>query len=332
MTKGDNQKLKLLYLAKILMRETDDQHSLTLAQITERLNDCGVNADRKTLYTDFEELRHYGLDIIKVQAQRNFYYHIGNREFELPELKLLVDSVQAAKFITGKKSNKLIRKLESLTSKYEARKLQRQVFITGRIKTVNESIYFNVDKIHEAIGSDCQIQFKYYRWNVKKEMELRKGGAWYEVSPWGLMWDDENYYLVGYDGEERKIKHYRVDKMLKIELLDKKRKGKEKFKEFDMPRYTKSLFGVYGGEECRITLEAENEMVGVLIDRFGKEISISPVDEGHFRTTVNVAVSSQFLGWIMALGNGVKIVAPEAVVNRMKEEIRLLSEMYNSGD
>jgi len=146
------------------------------------------------------------------------------------------------------------------------------------------------------------------------------------------MWDDENYYLVGYDGEERKIKHYRVDKMLKIELLDKKRKGKEKFKEFDMPRYTKSLFGVYGGEECRITLEAENEMVGVLIDRFGKEISISPVDEGHFRTTVNVAVSSQFLGWIMALGNGVKIVAPEAVVNRMKEEIRLLSEMYNSGD
>ena len=310
------------------MRETDDQHSLTLAQITERLND----ADRKSLYTDFEELRHYGLDIIKVQAQRNFYYHIGNREFELPELKLLVDSVQAAKFITGKKSNKLIRKLESLTSKYEARKLQRQVFITGRVKTVNESIYFNVDKIHEAIGSDCQIQFKYYRWNVKKEMELRKGGAWYEVSPWGLMWDDENYYLVGYDGEERKIKHYRVDKMLKIELLDKKRKGKEKFKEFDMPRYTKSLFGVYGGEECRITLEAENEMVGVLIDRFGKEISISPVDEGHFRTTVNVAVSSQFLGWIMALGNGVKIVAPEAVVNRMKEEIRLLSEMYNSGD
>ena len=329
MAKGDNQRLKLLYLTKILMRETDDRHFLTLSQIVQKLNAFGVNADRKTLYSDFEELRHYGIDIIKVQAQRNFYYHIGNRDFELPELKLLVDSVQAAKFITGKKSNTLIKKLEGLTSRHEAQKLQRQVFITGRVKTMNESIYFNVDKIHEAIGSDSKIQFKYYQWNVKKEMELRKNGDWYEVSPWGLMWDDENYYLVGYDGEDNKIKHYRVDKMLRIGLLDKKREGKEQFKEFDMPRYTKSLFGVYGGEERRITLEAENAMAGVLIDRFGKEISISPIDAGHFRTTVTVAVSSQFLGWIMALGNGVKIVAPDDVVERMRQEIKQLSEMYH---
>ena len=329
MAKGDNQRLKLLYLAKILMRETDDQHYLTLAQIAKQLNEYGVTADRKTLYTDFEELRHYGFDIIKVQAQRTFFYHIGSRDFELPELKLLVDSVQAAKFITGRKSNKLIKKLEALTSKFEAQKLQRQVFITGRVKTINESIYFNVDQIHEAIGSDSQIQFKYYQWNVKKEMELRKGGAWYVVSPWGLMWDDENYYLVGYDAEDKKIKHYRVDKMLKISQVDAKRKGKSKFKEFDMPRYTKSLFGVYGGEECQVTLEAENEMVGVLIDRFGKEIPITPVDEGHFRTTVDVAVSSQFFGWIMALGDGVKIVGPDTVVDRMKEEIKLLSDMYH---
>jgi hypothetical protein len=241
---------------------------------------------------------------------------------------LVVDSVQSAKFITDKKSKTLIKKLEAMASKYEARKLHRQVVISGRVKTMNESIYFNVDKLHEAIGSDSQIQFKYFQWNVKKEMELRKGGAWYQVSPWALMWDDENYYLVAYDGEEKKIKHYRVDKMLKISLVNKKREGKEEFQEFDMPRYNKSLFGMYGGEEVQITLEAENEFAGVLIDRFGKDIIIRQVDAEHFRTVVNVAVSNQFLGWIMALGNGVKIVSPESVVDRMRQEIKLLNEMY----
>ena len=328
MTKGENQRLKLLYLKEILMRETDDRHSLTLPQIVQRLNAYGVNAERKTLYSDFEELRRYGVDIIGEQTRRSFFYHIGNRDFELPELKLLVDSVQSAKFMTDKKSKTLIKKLEALTSKYEAQQLQRQVAIAGRVKTMNESIYYNVDKLYEAIGCGSQIRFKYYQWNVKKEMELRKGGAWYQVSPWGLMWDDENYYLIGYDGEDKKIKHYRVDKMLKISLLDKKREGKEEFKQFDMPRYTKSLFGVYGGEERQITLEAENEMVGVLIDRFGKDIPIRQVDGEHFRTIVNVAVSNQFFGWIMALGNKVKIVAPEPVVERMRQEIKLLNEMY----
>lgn len=330
MTKGDNQKLKLLYLKEILMRETDDQHSLTLPQIVKRLNDCGVNAERKTLYTDFEELRRYGLDIIGEQTRRNYYYHIGNRDFELPELKLLVDSVQSAKFMTDKKSKTLIKKLEGMASKYEARKLHRQVVISGRVKTMNESIYFNVDKLHEAIGCDSQIQFKYFQWNVKKEMELRKGGAWYTVSPWALMWDDENYYLVGYDGEEEKIKHYRVDKMLMISLLNKKREGKDKFREFNMPRYNKSLFGMYGGEEVQITLEAKNEFAGVLIDRFGKEIIIRQVDDEYFRTVVNVAVSNQFFGWIMSLGSGVRIVAPESVVEQMRKEIQLLNEMYES--
>ena len=330
MTKGDNQKLKLLYLKEILMRETDDQHSLTLPQIVKRLNDCGVNAERKTLYTDFEELRRYGLDIIGEQTRRNYYYHIGNRDFELPELKLLVDSVQSAKFMTDKKSKTLIKKLEGMASKYEARKLHRQVVISGRVKTMNESIYFNVDKLHEAIGCDSQIQFKYFQWNVKKEMELRKGGAWYTVSPWALMWDDENYYLVGYDGEEEKIKHYRVDKMLMISLLNKKREGKDKFREFNMPRYNKSLFGMFGGEEVQITLEAKNEFAGVLIDRFGKEIIIRQVDDEYFRTVVNVAVSNQFFGWIMSLGSGVRIVAPESVVEQMRKEIQLLNEMYES--
>ena len=326
--KGDNQKLKMLFLAKIFSEETDDLHSLTMPEIISKLAAYGVNADRKTLYLDFEELRHFGLDIIATQIGRNCYYHLGGRDFELPELKLLVDSVQSAKFITDKKSKDLIKKLEQLVSKYEGKQLQRQVVISGRIKTMNESIYYNVDKLHEAIGAGCQIRFKYYQWNVQKQMELRRDGAWYQVSPWGLMWDDENYYLVAYDAEDDKIKHYRVDKMLRISVTDEKREGQKQFKAFNMPRYTKSLFGMYGGEETSVTIEARNDMVGVMIDRFGKDIFIVPVDEEHFKTVVNVAVSNQFLGWIMALGDGVKIVSPDAVVEQMKAEIKRLAEQY----
>ena len=328
MAKAGNQKLKMLYLMQIFMRETDDEHMLTMQEIISLLANAGIKADRKTLYLDFEELRHFGLDIIGEADGRNYYYYLGARDFELPELKLLVDSVQSAKFITDRKSKDLIKKLESLVSKYQATRLQRQVSISGRVKTMNESIYYNVDKLHEAINRDRRIRFQYYQKKKKKEMELRKNGSRYEVSPWGLMWDDENYYLVGFDSEDSRIKHYRVDKMLKISITNDRRLGRAEFQAFDLPRYTRSLFGMYGGEETRVTMEAKNDMVGVLIDRFGKDIPIMPLDEDHFRTVVNVAVSNQFLGWIMAIGSSVRITAPESVVEKMRAEIRRLSEEY----
>ncbi|MBQ9814871.1 MAG: WYL domain-containing protein [Lachnospiraceae bacterium] len=328
MAKGTNQKLKQLYLVKIFTEETDDQHGLTLPEIISRLNAYGVNADRKTLYQDFEELRVFGFDIIGEQNGRSYYYYLGQREFELPELKLLVDSVQSAKFITDKKSKELIKKLENMVSKYQAKQLQRQVFITGRVKTMNESIYYNIDKLHDAINTGRKIRFKYFQWNTKKEMELRRDGEWYETSPWGLMWDDENYYLVAYDSADDIIKHYRVDKMLKIVVSDEPREGQKQFKAFNMPHYTRSLFGMFGGEEYHVTIEADNSMAGIMIDRFGKDIFIVPVGTDRFKTTVDIAVSSQFLGWIIALGDKVKITGPDEVVERMKEEIRRLSEQY----
>ncbi|MDO4869740.1 MAG: WYL domain-containing protein [Bacillota bacterium] len=328
MAKGTNQKLKMLYLARIILSETDDQHGLTMPEIISRLKSYDVNADRKTIYMDIEELRHFGLDIISEQIGRKWYYYIGGRDFELPELKLLVDSVQSAKFITDKKSDELIRKIESLASKHEAKQLHRQVYISGRVKTMNESIYYNVDRLHDAIGSDSQIRFKYYQWNVNKEMELKRDGQWYQTSPWGLMWDDENYYLVAYNSGDDTIRHYRVDKMLHIEMIDEPREGKQQFKEFDLPRYTRSLFGMFGGEEKKVTIEAANDMVGVMIDRFGKDIFIIPVDDGHFQVTVNVAVSDQFLGWIIALGEDVKITAPEDVVKKMQNAARRLTDQY----
>lgn len=326
--KGEHQKLKMLILAQLFLSKTDDEHGLTMAEIIENLKMEGVNADRKTLYTDIEELREFGMDIIAEKKGKNFFYHIGSREFELPELKLLVDSVQSAKFITDKKSKELIKKLESLVSIYEGKKLQRQVVIAGRVKTINENIYYNVDQIHEAIGKECQIEFQYFQWNIHKEMTLRKNGAFYQVSPWALMWDDENYYLVAYDDQEKKIKHYRVDKMLHVSVIEKRRQGEEDFKEFDMPHYTKSLFGMFGGKETQVTLMAENEKIGILIDRFGKDIPISKVDDQHVKTTVNVAISNQFLGWIMSLGDGIQVLGPESVVTSMKEEIQRLYNLY----
>ena len=326
--KGDHQKLKMLYLSKIFLEETDDQHALTMQQIIDKLKLCGVNADRKTLYLDFEELKTYGIDIISEQVGRNTFYHIGVRDFELPELKLLVDSVQSAKFITEKKSKELIRKLSSLVSRHQAKHLQRQVVVSGRIKAMNESIYYNVDKLHEAINSDRQIKFKYYRWNTAKEMELRRDGEWYVASPWGLMWDDENYYLVAYDTAHDGIIHYRVDKMLHISTTSDPREGKEAFKAFNMPKYTKSLFGMYGGELTRVQLEVDNELVGVIIDRFGKDIPIMKTDEDHFKTSVDVTFSTQFLGWIFALGDKVKIIGPESAVKQMKIEAKRLAKQY----
>ena len=326
--KGDNQKLKMLYLVKIFSEETDDLHPLTMPDIISKLAAYGVNANRKTLYLDFEELRNFGLDIISTKTGHDCFYNLGSRDFELPELKLLVDSVQSSKFITDKKSKELIKKLESLASKYEGRQLQRQVVISGRIKTMNESIYYNVDKLHEAIGSGCQIRFKYYQWNVNKEMELRKNGAWYQVSPWALMWDDENYYLVAFDAEDGKIKHYRVDKMISISVTKDIRLGQEQFRKFNMANYSKSLFGMYGGDEVKVMLEVKNDMAGVIIDRFGKDVIIAPVDSERFRVSVNVSLSNQFLGWIMAVGDGVKIVGPDKVVEKMKEEIVRLCGQY----
>ncbi len=327
---GPNQKLKMLYLMKLFYEETDDNNSLTMQQIIQKLGEYGIMADRKTLYVDFNELRRFGVDILMEKMGRNSYYHIGSRNFELPELKLLVDAVQCARGITDKKSTELIKKLEGMVSKFEAGQLNRQVFTAGRIKTMNESIYYNVDAIHKAISGDQQIRFKYFKWDLQKKVKLRKQGDWFQVSPWVLIWDNEYYYLIAYDAENKMIKHYRVDKMLTISTVDEKREGKTQFKKLNIARYTKSLFGMFGGDETKVTLEARNEMVNVIIDRFGKDIMISPVDEEHFQTTVNVSVSNQFLGWIMALGDNVKITGPEEVVDQMKSEIIRLTKQYGA--
>ena len=328
MPKGNNQKLKLYYLSRIMIEKTDDDHWLTMPQIRKYLEDYDVTADRKSLYDDLEALKVLGIDIIGEKEGRNYYYHVGSKQFELVELKLLVDAIQSSKFITEKKSRELIRKLTGLASDYEAEQLKRQVYVNGRIKTMNESIFYTVDEIHTAITSNRRIRFEYLRWNLDKKLVPRRENR-YSVSPWALTWDDENYYLIAYDTETESIRHYRVDKMRRIELTDEPRDGREQFRAFDLAAYAKKTFGMFSGEESKVSLCFRNELVGVFIDRFGKDIPIHPsVHEGWSETTVSVAISDQFLGWIFALGTEVKITGPEEVAERFRKETAAIHGLY----
>ena len=329
MPKGTKQKLKLYYLSQIMIQETDDDHGLTMPQIKAFLEERGVTADRKSLYDDLESLRELGIDIIGEKVGKSFLYHVGSKQFEIAELKLLVDAIQSSKFITEKQSNTLIKKLTELVSRYEATQLRRQVFVQGRIKTMNDSTFYNVDYIYNAISDNRQIEFEYMKWNVKKELVPRKDGL-YKVSPWALYWDDENYYLIAYEKNTDKIKHYRVDKMKRIAICDDKRLGKEVFDKVDLAKYSQINFGMFGGEDAMVKIRFRDDLAGVIIDRFGKDISIRPsTEDGWSETRVEVAVSDQFFGWIFALGQGIKIIEPEDVVDKLKKEIRGLSELYD---
>lgn len=328
MPKGTNQKYKLYRLALIMLENTDDEHYITMPEIMEKLSDYDITADRKTIYADLRDLEILGIEVEGEAVGNRYRYHVVSRPFELPELKLLVDAIQSSRFITEKKSNILIRKLEKLVSKYEAQKLQRQVFVSGRIKTMNESIYYTVDAIHNAISENKKIYFQYFQWNEKKEMQLRHNGAWYHISPWGLSWMNENYYLVGYDSEAEQIKHYRVDKMLHIRISKEGRDGKRYFEKLDMARYAQKSFSMVGGKEQSVKLMVKNSLAGVIIDRFGKEVIMIPADENHFTVNINVYVSRQFIGWVISLGEDVKIISPVNVVEQMKKEIRRLNQQY----
>lgn len=274
MPKGTNQKLKLYRLAQIMLENTDDEHYITMPEIMEELGKYEVTADRKTIYADLRDLSVLGIEVEGEPIGNRYHYRVVNRPFELPELKLLVDSIQSSKFITEKKTNTLIKKLEKLVSKYDAQRLQRQVYVSGRIKTMNESIYYTVDAIHNAISENKKIKFQYFQWNVKKEMELRHGGAWYHISPWGLSWDDENYYMIGYDAEAQLIKHYRVDKMLHIRMSDESREGKEHFKKLDMADYAKKSFGMFRGKETSVKMLVNNSL-GTELDSYDMDDSDS---------------------------------------------------------
>lgn len=329
MPRGANQKIKILYLMRILQERTDENHGLTTEEIIATLRDLGVDAERKAIYDDIETLRVFGMDI-ETRKGKTTTYHVVSRDFELPELKLLVDTVQSSKFITHKKSNELIKKLANFASQYEAHQLKRNVVVQNRIKTMNESIYYFVDAIHEAIGKNVKITFQYYTWNEKKQKVLRHDGRLYEISPWTLTWDDENYYLIGFDSQAGIIKHFRVDKMQKIQLTDQKRDGETHFKDFDLGTYSKKTFGMYGGQEETVTLLCKNHLAAVMIDRFGQDVLFRRVDEEHFEFHIKVQTSPLFYAWVLNFGDEVKITAPLSVQEALRDQLERVLRLYRT--
>ena len=315
MPKSTGQKLKLLYLMQILLKKTDESHALTVNELIAGLAAYDIKAERKTIYDDIEMLRHYGLDIVTEKSKSNSYY-IGCREFELPELKLLADAVQSSKFITERKSMSLIKKLENLASDYEAGKLSRQVFMQNRVKSMNESIYYSVDSLHEAISEGRKISFKYFDYSVEKKRVFRKDAETYKVSPAALTWNDDNYYLIAYSDDISGFKHYRVDKMSSVQkLAERVNPG---VKDLSLAEYSKKVFGMFGGEDTSVKLRFSNRLVGAVIDHFGKDVMLIADGGEHFTVTVSVALSPVFFGWIFQFGGMCKVISPQ----HLKEELR----------
>ena len=323
MPKSPNQKLKLLVLLRFLQRQSDEKHPVTLQQMIEELERWDIEAERKSLYDDLEKLRTFGADVVSVRGRSPGYY-LGQRDFELAELKLLVDSIQSSKFVTQRKTLALIRKLEGLCSVHDAQLLERQVYVRGRVKSMNESVYYNVDAISDAISRDRDIRFRYFEFTVSKQRRFRREGGFYRMSPYALIWDNENYYLLAWDAAERRFKHFRVDKMAQISPLDSPRAGAEEFRELDMSVYSQQVFGMFAGTAQPVRMRFAAHLAGAVLDRFGKDVMLIPEGEESFTFTAPVAVSPQFFAWIFGFGEEAEILSPPAVreeAGRLAEEI-----------
>jgi len=329
MAKSAGQKLKIMYIADILRNETDEEHPITTKELIEKLDAMGISAERKSIYDDISQLIDYGMDIVILEGRPGGYY-LASREFELAELKLLVDTVQASRFITQKKSRELITKLETLTNKANAKRLQRDVYVADRNKTENEGIYYAVDMLHEAINMNKQISFHYFEWNTKKEQVLRRDGKVYTVSPWFMTWENENYYLIAFDEESDDMKHYRVDKMLHLSIVERKRMGRWKAEKYDIAAYSKHVFGMYAGDETTVNLVCENSLAGVCIDRLGRDVAMRAEDETHIRVRTNVSVSPQFFAWVSGFGGKMVIATPENVREDYIQWTKDILNAYNT--
>ncbi len=311
MPRSSNQKLKLLCLARIFYENTDAEHPMSVKELIGELARYEISAERKSIYDDIELLRVFGMDICTLR-DTGVRYYLGKREFELAELKLLVDAVRCSKFITQKKSDVLLKKLERLAGKHEASRLHRQLTLTSGLKTENEEIFCSVELLRRAMSENRRACFRYFEWSPEKKRVTRHEGAFYTVSPWALTFDDENYYLLAYDAAADALKHYRVDKMLELYIDTERREGKEKFERLDLSQYTRQVFGMYGGELVSVRLCCERSMAGIVFDRFGTDIVIANHGE-HFEFTAKVMASPTFYSWVLGFGKRVRVVSPDFV-------------------
>lgn len=329
MAKDRNQKLKILYIARILAEQSDEEHPVNTEEIIRQLKQRGITAECKSIYSDIEALIGFGLDIV-CKRGRNGGYYLLSRPFELAELRLLVDAVHSSRFITRRKSAQLADKLGGLVSRYQAEQLGRDVYVPNRIRTMNESVYYNIDEINTAILTDRQITFDYFDYNVNKEKVYRRNGERYQVSPYTLMWNDEKYYLIAYDEQKSAIRHFRVDKMERIEREDHLREGGDVFAALNLADYSAALFGMFGGELSTVTLRVRAALAGVMIDRFGRDVLIVNQNDGWFLMQASVELSPQFYGWLFGFGTDIELIAPERVRKMYASRLRAVAGQYQA--
>jgi predicted DNA-binding transcriptional regulator YafY len=312
------QKFKILNEYQILMNESDENHQINAIEMTRRLKSRNIPAERKTVYKDMETLIDAGVDVVKGDKG----YYIASRVFELPELKLLVDAVGASKFISFKKTKELVDKITSLASVDDRTQLTRQVIVPEKTTSDNEKIFYTIDVIYQCLDEDKKMSFKYQDWTLTKEMKPRHGGKLYKVSPAFLLRNDENYYLVAYDEDSKDIRHYRVDKILSAEMLEENRTGDEIRNSLNPQEYAKQHVSMFSGEEHTITIRIKKNLIGVVLDKFGKDIDVRADGDDYIKARISVAVSPQLYGWLT--GIGATICFPESEAHKFKEYLQKL--------
>ena len=325
MSKTENQKLKLLLLKDYLEQNTDEDHPATIHDLMDHLEANGISAERKSVYRDLQLLMDYGCDLVASKGRTAAYYSAGGT-FDLAELKLLADAVLASRFLTERKSSELLKKLGRLTSRHRAVELRRDLVVSGRVKSMNESVIYNVDALHAAIRENSQIRFRYFEWDREKNRIFRREAR--TASPYALCWDDSNYYLIAYT-EEHGITHFRVDKMTHIHRTGEPRVQTEETRKLDLSSYGKQVFGMFNGRVQTVRMRFENHFAGVVIDRFGKDVTIVPDGPDHFICRAEVMVSPLFFGWLASFGPAVKLLSPDAVVEEFRKNVASIAAVYD---
>lgn len=303
-----NVRLRILLVMELFFEQTDAEHGVSMGDVLHWLEQNGIAGERKSIYEDIHALQEYGLAIEYFAEDRS--YRLVERAMELPELKLLVDAVHASKMITSKRAEQMVSHIMDLSSCYGRGELRREVY-SEKPKSPNATGFYSLDLLHQAMESGKQVQFRYSAWTLEKKLSYKHDGRPYRLSPWLMVWAEENYYLVAYDEERNTFKHFRVDKISDVEILDLPRKGESNFRKLDVVNYSTNHFGMYSGEKRRVTVQFENSLIGVVLDRFGTELQIIKEGENHFKVALPVVVSSQFFGWILGLGSQAKILTEE---------------------
>ena len=327
MAKTEGQKLRILYLLRILREETDENHSLTVNELLSHLEKMGITSDRKSIYDDLSCLDGAGFDIARRRG-RNGGVALLSREFEIAELKLLIDMVQSSVFITETKSKALIGKLTALASRHESAALHRHVHIAGRVKTENEKIFYSVDKLNDAITLERQVRFHYAERGGDGKKYYHRGGEYYQLSPWELQIDDGKYYLIVYDSVHDDFRHFRVDKMEDIEILDLPREGKRKMEERELGDYASEIFGMFGGKPELVILGLPESLAGVIYDRFGGDTRLRKVGNGRYECSVRVVPSERFFGWLAGFGGELTLLSPDSVREKYRQMVEKVLKSF----